>query len=289
MPPAFEGFRTIERTRFPLDFKEYKNRAARETDYRLLVDEPFVLFEPDGTFVMAYVELANDPMSVVMLDRMRTALKRIDYTPRDRTSGMIGFTRTFGAAPRLALRRDYCNQSTLAVDQPEDHHDIVACAGIIADWYYKLNPVMYVKHVDEALKVRPEYKMGQTAFTSGIINQTNPLPYHFDSGNFRDVWSAEFVLRDATEGGYLAFPEFGLACALNDYSLFMFDGQSTLHGVTPITKLRPDATRFTVVYYSLKGMWKCESITDELLRYRKLRTEREQKRLQSSSLSPKKP
>ena len=31
-----------------------------------------------------------------------------------------------------------------------------------------------------------------------------------------------------------------------------------------------DAYRFSIVYYSLKGMWKCLTLTEELLRSRKL-------------------
>jgi len=58
----------------------------------------------------------------------------------------------------------------------------------------------------------------------------------------------------------------------------LFDGQSILHGVTPITKTSEDAVRFTVVYYSLKQMWSCESPGDEIQRMRMKRAEIEIKK-----------
>lgn len=74
-------------------------------------------------------------------------------------------------------------------------------------------------------------------------------------------------------------PEYGIGLEIGNRSVTLFDGQAVLHGVTPITKLRDDATRFTVVYYSLRQMWKCEPLGAELARIRRKKTERERKRL----------
>jgi hypothetical protein len=51
-----------------------------------------------------------------------------------------------------------------------------------------------------------------------------------------------------------------------------------LHGVTPIKRLSEDAFRFTVVYYSLKQMWNCETVRGEVDALRDRRTKTEQKR-----------
>jgi hypothetical protein len=48
-----------------------------------------------------------------------------------------------------------------------------------------------------------------------------------------------------------------------------------LHGVTPIKKLKQSATRFTVVFYSLKQLWNCETNVDEISRLRARRAEYE--------------
>lgn len=60
----------------------------------------------------------------------------------------------------------------------------------------------------------------------------------------------------------------------------MFDGQGLLHGVTPIFKKTARAVRYSIVYYSMRQMWNCLPITDELIRIRKKKAERETKRLE---------
>lgn len=79
-------------------------------------------------------------------------------------------------------------------------------------------------------------------------------------------------------GGHLSCPEYGLGFKLKNNSLLMFDGQSILHGVTPIQKKSASAYRYSIVYYSLQQMWKCMSVDEELARIRNKKTEREIKR-----------
>jgi hypothetical protein len=88
-----------------------------------------------------------------------------------------------------------------------------------------------------------------------------------------------FAFKRDVEGGYLAFPEFDIALKTSSCSLSMFDGQSILHGVTPIKKLKPSSVRYTVVYYSLKNMWSCETPQGEIERMRNKRLEIELSRV----------
>ncbi len=60
----------------------------------------------------------------------------------------------------------------------------------------------------------------------------------------------------------------------------MFDGQSILHGVTPINKVSPKGYRFSIVYYTLKRMWQCLEVDEELVRVRQKKTERERTRME---------
>ena len=147
---------------------------------------------------------------------------------------------------------------------------------LIAGYYSTLNPSLYRQHDELSQKnLHKQYRVDGMPVTSGIVNKNNPLKYHFDTGNYKAVWSGMVTLKDGIDGGHLALPEFDLGIELKDSTFFMFDGQGILHGVTPIRRQRVDAMRYTIVYYSLAQMWKCETVTDELLRIRKLRTERE--------------
>ena len=129
-------------------------------------------------------------------------------------------------------------------------------------------------------KVLGEYKIPKTPFTSGIVNKDNQLKYHFDTGNFKEVYSAMLVLKRDIAGGHLSIPEFDMGIELKNNSLFMFDGQGLLHGVTPIFKKTARAVRYSIVYYSMRQMWNCLPITDELIRIRKKKAERENNRVE---------
>jgi len=125
--------------------------------------------------------------------------------------------------------------------------------------------------------------MEGTPFTSGIVNKNNPLKYHHDSGNFKNVLSNMIVLKRGVKGGRLSCPEYDIKFECDDNCVVIFDGAQILHGVTPIIKPEGEETyRYSVVYYSLEQMWKCDSVNEEVKRIRKVKKEREFKRIQES-------
>jgi hypothetical protein len=233
----------------------------------------------DGKLAVVYLcPLPDD------LEPMRGAFRRLRYVDDYRTAGMKTNSRVIGYQPRVTLRRDFCTVASSSHEHPADHAIAVDGAAIAARYYAKHNLELYTDHLARAQRIKPEWRLLHTPFTSGIVNDNNPLAYHHDRGNIRGGWSAMFGFKHGIAGGHLATPEIldehGLALGfeIGDRSLILFDGQGVLHGVTPIQKTRPDAHRFTVVYYSLQQMWNCLTPAEELERIRKLRTEREKKR-----------
>lgn len=248
-------------------------RSAVESDYSRLITESTTLVE-NGIVKVVYLELDMDSSDI------QAALNRINFSTHYRTSGLKTTSEIVGYQPRNTLRRDYCGITSLATKQRQEHDVIVSYAEKATQHYQQHSPDFYSKHEKEMVgKIRPEYRMKGSVFTSGIVNKNNPLKYHFDTGNFNEVWSAMFVFKHRVGGGYLALPEYGLGIELKNNSLFMFDGQGLLHGVTPIKKLGHEAYRYSIVFYSLKRMWQCQTITDELIRIRKLKTKREKNRI----------
>jgi hypothetical protein len=81
-------------------------------------------------------------------------------------------------------------------------------------------------------------------------------------------------LKHRCEGGYLSLPELDIGFSLPHGSVFLFDGQGLMHGVTPI-RLGSDGYRYTLVYYTYDQIWKCLAPNEEMLHARKLQTERE--------------
>ena len=262
--------KTIEVKFKNLDLKEYRNRSAKEADYGTLIDEDAVI-NLNGKKVIVYIANLNKK-----LPKMVEALKRVKYDTSTRTNGLVTTSKIFGFAPRNVIRNHPCRAAKFAADQPEEHNLVAQAAYIAEEQYRKHHPEMAEKHFQIAdTKVRKEYRIGKTMFTSGIINHNNPLRYHFDTGNFEGVASAMFAFKDGIEGGYLSVPELEIGFSCRDHSLTIFDGQALLHGVTPIKKLKPDATRFTVVFYSLKQLWNCETNVDEISKLRARRAEYE--------------
>ena len=262
--------KTIEAKFKNLDLKEYRNRSAKETDYEYLIDEDATI-TLNGKKLIVYIANLNK-----RLPKMVEALKRVKYDTSTRTNGLVTTSKIFGFAPRNVIRNHPCRAAKFAADQPEEHNLVAQAAYIAEEQYRKHHPEMAEKHFQIAdTKVRKEYRIGKTMFTSGIINHNNPLRYHFDTGNFEGVASAMFAFKDGIEGGYLSVPELEIGFSCRDHSLTIFDGQALLHGVTPIKKLKPDATRFTVVFYSLKQLWNCETNVDEISKLRARRAEYE--------------
>jgi 2-oxoglutarate-Fe(II)-dependent dioxygenase family protein len=276
--PELAGLRTLRfDARRRLDLEAFKMRRAEESDVDEVIREPFLLYERDRLLV-AYFLLGDDPECAPELDALWRVLPRIRYSTAYRTTGLRSTSKTFGYLPRLTIRRDFCTATSFADDQPDEHNVVTAGARLVGRYYKLANPRLYAQHRDEARRVDDAWQIEQGPFTSGIVNKNNPLRYHFDHGNFRSVWSGMLGFKRQIGGGYLNLPEFGVAAEIADRSLLLFDGQGILHGVTPIRRLSPRSLRFTIVYYSMKGMWHCDPLGSELERIRGVKTQREYRR-----------
>lgn len=262
---------TLSVKKRPVKLEDYIKRSALESDFSRLISEPTCLIDAEtGKILVVYDDFDVDCQPIVK------ALKTIKYSEGQRARGLKSRSRIFGWKPRLAMRGDFCSSTSLAVEHPTEHSTVCHYAELLEKRYLKNDANTYSAHralIDE--KVKAEYRINGTVFTSGIINKNNPLKYHFDTGNFNDVFSCMLVFKSGVTGGYLSLPEYDLGFELKDRTAFMFDGQGILHGVTPIKYASPLAYRYSVVYYSLKQIWKCLTITDELIRIRERKTKRE--------------
>jgi hypothetical protein len=262
--------RTLRAERRAVDPKALRHKAARPEDCSAVVAEPFRVVDGSGRTLLACVRPEVDP------EPFRRVVRALPYVTTDRSGGMRSVSCIFGSYPRVAMRIDMCRSAATAATHPSLHAAMVAAADVAAAGYRAENPALYEAHRAHVReRVLPDWRMGDTPFTSGIANHTNPLHYHQDAGNFPGFWSAMFVLKAGVDGGLLCFPELDLAADFPDGTLVLFDGQSLIHGITPIRRLRPDGYRHTVVYYSLQQLWKCLPPGEELARIRRVRTERE--------------
>lgn len=266
--------RHIDQITKKINIDDYVKRAAADTDFKELVKEPTVIVR-DGQERVIYDFVDFETA------KYAEALKKIRYIDDIRTSGLKTQSRTFGYAPRNTLRKDFCASASMAEEHPAEHALLVELGQKLANVYLKNAPGVYGKHKEIAgYKVQKQWQIPGTPFTSGIVNKNNQLAYHFDTGNFKKVFSCMIAFKSpGCKGGHLSLPEYDIGLEIANNSVLLFDGQEILHGVTPF-ETEEDGYRFTVVYYSLQRMWQCLTVTEEIARIRKVKTAREQKRAQ---------
>jgi hypothetical protein len=266
---------TIYLKKKELNFKEFKMRSALESDCDTLITEDTIVIDEDTKEVVAvYAHMSHDTKPIM------AALEKIKYPVTTRTNGLKTTSRIFGYMPRVAIRNDFCSSTSLARDYPKEHAQVCNYGKHLAKLYSDFSEETYRKHLDTTeTKVLNEYRIPDTPFTSGIINKNNPLKYHFDSGNFKAVYSCMVVFKHKIKGGYLAMPEYGVMFECADNTAMMFDGQEILHGVTPIKKESEQSRRYSIVYYSLQQIWNCLPLDEEIARLRNKKYEVANKRL----------
>jgi hypothetical protein len=182
-----------------------------------------------------------------------------------RLSGMRYEHRTFGTSAPSPLRRRYgCSYAQFNFDYPEAYEIIERLTALCWEMFEKHMPNAYEKHkklVDE--NIHKDWLVAGVGWTSGIINNTAALPYHRDSNNIKGTVSAMIGSRSRVGGGALHIPEYDVTFGIPDGSLTLFDGQDLWHGVTPLVNERPDAYRYTIVWYTKSGIKACGCADDE--------------------------
>lgn len=264
-----------------LNAKELKSRFAVESDASQLIKEDTLLVE-DGKPILLYKKI-----DWCDTEELRQCCMTVKYTtdtrlPKKNMPGITTRSAIFGYRPRVPLRQDFCSATSMANVNPVEHATITHFASKLTDVYRQYFPETFAQHELKANDVKAEWRIPNSVFTSGIINKNNPLQYHHDSGNFKGVLSNMVAFKNGIAGGRLVLPEYDLKLEIADNTIAIFDGQSIVHGVTPIRKFTSNAYRYTIVYYSLEQMWKCDTIHEEVLRIRRLKKERELKRLSNA-------
>lgn len=252
---------TVRLRRRTIATATYNRRTADQADFSRLITEPTIVVDAatDQVIIVYLAPIAEDVRVLVDVLRHTT-------TPlTDRMSGLVSRARVFGYRPRNAVRNPWCAPAALATDDPAGHAVIGGFAGVVARHYAHYAPALYARHQRKARRVLPAWTLEGGPFTSGIVNRDSALPYHFDSGNFTDVWSGMLGFKQWVTGGHLSIPEYDIGLDVADKSLVLFDGQAMLHGVTPFQVAR-GGHRFTVVYYSLAQMWQCLPPREEATR-----------------------
>jgi len=228
--------------------------------------------EATGECIALVVKMPAD-----MRGSLRRAVLGLHYGSTLRSSmGFGNKSRIFGFVhKKVTQKREGCSQTKLSSEAPEAAMAIAEVAPWLWGVLRRELPSEAATDMATAARVLPEWRIHKdTPWTSGVVNMTSELPYHFDRLNF-PIWSAMPVVRRGTGGGLLSMPEYGVALPADDGYALLFRGHKFLHGVTPIECDGADSYRVSVVYYSLAGMKGCASAALEDGLRRQRRTARE--------------
>lgn len=267
-PPSYQ-VRHLPRVITPEQATEMVGHTVpdREPD---LHDATIAADADTGAPVFAYLPVGD-------VSQLRRAVLNVQFSETLRAKGMSNVSRTFGYRPRRPqLGREGCGHTRLWAENPTGHSAVIGMAHRLQDLMAALLPAQHRE--DQATiagsGVLEEWRLGDTTWTSGVINKSSALPYHRDAFNF-DVWTAMPVLRRHMRGGYLHLPEYDVTVASRDGWAVFFPGWDLVHGVTPMRPLKPEGYRFSVVYYALRGMKSCFEHAVETAHALRARTARE--------------
>lgn len=242
--------------------EHYEPNAAPRSEW------PAVYYDADtGDDVMALFEFPGE------IDDFRWACRTTKQSTVLRAGGIRSDTAAFGAVSRSGMmRRAACSACALSAQQPKQHEII---CGVAAQLWTRLQEVSEFAAAATRLplaEVHPAWRMGLSPWTSGVLNDTAALPYHYDKNNYPGAWSVMPSLRRLVTGAHLHFPEYGITLATGDGDVQAFAGSLLVHGVTPLRRELPGGYRFSCVFYPVHSMRNCLPPEEEIEHARQSRT-----------------
>jgi len=251
-------------------------KTPKRGEYKEVVssDSKFYL---DGECIGVYINVDKK-----LLRGLRQAVKDTKYVETYRTNALPTKSSVFGALPRVALRNDFCRLSNKTFEEKANMKRLMGFQDILCDIYKKHLPEQFqkdLKYVRE--NVDGDYRLVDTPYTTVNINVNHAIKHHRDSGNIKGSFSNVLILKENCLGGELVMPEYGIALEQSDGALCIFRGQQEIHGVMPLTPLKEDFYRASIVWYTMAQLKHCYPYKDEVTRLNLKKRERAVKRAQN--------
>jgi hypothetical protein len=186
----------------------------------------------------------------------------------------------FGFLPRNPMRQDYCRISEITKKEKNNFIKLYNFNNFLIDVYKKHLPEKFNEDLEIIRKsIKEEWKLGnENIFTTVSVNINHAIKYHKDTANYKGNYSNVIICENGIKGGELVFPEYKIALSQKNGFLLIFDGQSEIHGVMPVTPEKKDYFRSSIVFYALENMKHCYPFQEEIERIKQKETERAKKR-----------
>lgn len=248
--------------------KQFVKKSVKESDEVNLITKASEIYL-DGEKAMLYI-----PAIIESPEFWGNELRKIKFSKRQRIGGMVENAAYMGSYPNFGYHSRHCNLSALNFNNPHFYEKVVQVAQEISEVYSKEFPEIFNHHLDlvnhgDAKRIKTgikgEYLIENTPFTAVVMNKNSPMLYHVDGGNHKNALTALLAFKKNCVGGHICFPEYGFSIELTDGSLFLFNGEDIVHGVSPFQLVSSsNSYRYSMVFYSKVAMWKCKSLEEEL-------------------------
>jgi hypothetical protein len=138
----------------------------------------------------------------------------------------------------------------------------------IADCYKELAPVEYRKQISLFKTCPSGFRIGKTPFTTVTSNYNWRTSCHRDKGDFKDGMGNLTVLGGDFKGGYLGFPQFGVAVDVKSRDVAIMDVHQW-HCNTELYTNDKDKVRLSFVTYFREKMVQCnkKKVVDGVVYY----------------------
>lgn len=291
--PSFTDLRV--RTRMaPADIEIMKGRLPKTDDIDAMMVGPTEVRMPDGRLLAKYLPAALDDF---LLDDVHDTLYEVSKGSSDNRGDASGYPRvktkensTRTRTPHVQsniigsfdrqMPRMRCRLTAWSGKEIEKWHALFPLFESINAYFKKHVPDRYAAQEGFAERTHPDWRIGNTVFTTVTVNRSYPTGVHTDAGDLDEGFSTLAVLRKGVySGGLFVFPEYRLAVNMRHGDLLLMDAHQW-HGNTFMTcgvcgepmgspDLYPDHTvcgaeRISVVSYYRTKMAECGSRDDEL-------------------------
>lgn len=268
--------------RYPGD---YKGKMLDESYYDQLITESCTVVGPDGEFVAAFVKKAcPTPLVAQAWKQLRdwhpktenrgtaTGVAMVNRVKQDGTvsktrrvpkgmeveSGVVGFLDRY---PRIP----FCRPCSFNTQHPEAYQALIPLAQHVSKLHEELDPVGWAFQKEHCDRTHPAFVVPETIYTTMTVNKNFRTAAHLDAKNLEDGTGSMILIREGKfEGGYLVFPEWRIAVAMDTGDLVIFRNMKDFHGNTKIVGLSEEFQRCTIVFYFRDGMVHCGSPEEEL-------------------------
>ena len=267
------------RIRSKISDEELQNKVGRiitDDDYNILLTGPTKVVRPNGEPLCVYLPKAisqemcadafpilktangiSDTRGLASGSRPTVRLRQQSFRPVP--SSIIGYF-----DPASGGRYPFCRQTAWTGRNTEQFHNLYPLFESIADLMKQHVPHRYQAQMERTIRTHPDWRVGNTPYTTFTVNNTYPTGVHQDNGDLEEGFSCLLCIRRGEyTGGYLSFPEYRIAVNMQDGDLMLMDASRQWHGNTAIVKQSDDAERVSLVLYYRTKMEFCGSKQEE--------------------------